>query len=67
MLAMYQLGIMHATGTGTSRNCELATGLFKNVAERGHWSTQFSVAHKFYEEGNLESALLLYLFLGELG
>lgn len=41
---MYSLGMIHATGTGTSRNCELAAGLFKNVAERGSWAKLFSMA-----------------------
>eukprot|EP00041_Stephanoeca_diplocostata_P024161 m.605447 g.605447 ORF g.605447 m.605447 type:complete len:297 (-) comp22464_c0_seq23:660-1550(-) len=65
---MYQLGVMHATGVGTSRNCELAVGLFKNVAERGSWSKLFSTAYDAYDEdGDVASAALIYMFLGELG
>lgn len=104
---MYQLGVMHATGVGTSRNCELAVGLFKNVAERGSWSKlycsstflpkycawsdstcvavvlflcgllgslklghpcRFSIAYDAYDEdGDVATAALIYMFLGELG
>ncbi len=43
MQAMYNLGLMHAAGMGTARSCEVATGLFKNVAERGEWNLWFQV------------------------
>lgn len=64
---MYSLGEMHATGTGTSRNCELATGLFKNVAERGIWAKMLTQAYDAYEEDRTDAAALMYMFLGELG
>lgn len=37
VLAYYNLGLMHAQGTGVLRACPTATELFKNVAERGKW------------------------------
>ncbi|CAF4341013.1 unnamed protein product, partial [Rotaria magnacalcarata] len=40
-LGYYNLGQMHATGTGVLRSCTTATELFKNVAERGKWSSMF--------------------------
>lgn len=46
---MYNLALMHATGTGTARNCKLATGLFKNVAERGDWGLFFKEAFDDFE------------------
>lgn len=50
VLAYYNLGQMHAQGTGMMRSCPTAVELFKNVAERGRWgellmqvgSSQFS-------------------------
>ena len=67
VLAMYHLGMMHATGTGVLRNCEQAVGLFKNVAERGHWTQQFADAYDAYDSGKIETALVMYMYLGELG
>lgn len=37
VLAYYNLGQIHAQGTGVLRSCPTATELFKNVAERGKW------------------------------
>lgn len=37
VLAYYNLGQMHAQGTGMMRSCPTAVELFKNVAERGRW------------------------------
>lgn len=37
VLAYYNLGQMHAQGTGMLRSCMTAVELFKNVAERGKW------------------------------
>lgn len=45
----------------------LCEQLFKNVAERGHWSDMLMQAHDMYSEGRVEGALLKYMFLGELG
>ena len=41
--------------------------LYKTVAERGRWSEKLMEAHKMYKEGNINEALLMYAFLGELG
>jgi len=41
--------------------------LFKNVAERGHWSEMVMEAHTMYRESNTDGALLLYTLLAELG
>lgn len=38
VLAYYNLGQMHAQGTGMMRSCTTAVELFKNVAERGKWA-----------------------------
>ena len=41
--------------------------LFKNVAERGRWSSMLMDAHKAYKSGNTDQALLKYAYLAELG
>lgn len=41
--------------------------LFKNVAERGHWSDLIMEAHAMYRDGNIDGALLIYMLLAELG
>ena len=45
----------------------LVVQLFKNVAERGHWSDMVMEAHTMYREHNTDSALVMYTFLAELG
>ena len=67
VLAYFNLAQMHATGTGVLRSCHHATELFKHVAERGRWAESFMDAHALYEQGRVESALLKYSFLSELG
>ena len=41
--------------------------MFKNVAERGKWTNLFVEAHRTYTAGELDSALMMYLLLSELG
>lgn len=67
VLAFYHLAQMHATGTGVLRNCHTAVELYKNVAERGSWSSMLMEAHQLYKEGSVDEALLKYTFLAELG
>ncbi|RUS80976.1 hypothetical protein EGW08_011251 [Elysia chlorotica] len=67
VLAYYNLAQMHATGTGVLRNCHTAVELFKNVAERGKWSEMMMDAHRMYHEGNVDTALVKYMFLADLG
>ncbi|CAG5129534.1 unnamed protein product, partial [Candidula unifasciata] len=67
VLAFYNLAQMHATGTGVLRNCHTAVELFKNVAERGRWSEMLMDAHRMYHEGSVDTALVKYMFLAELG
>ena len=67
VLAYFNLAQMHATGTGVLRSCHHATELFKNVAERGKWAESFMDAQALYDQGRVESAMLKYSFLAELG
>lgn len=67
LLAVYNLAQMHATGTGVPRSCHMAVELYKNVCERGRWSTLFDGAYRQYQDRKIDSALLIYLTLAELG
>lgn len=64
---MYHLGVMHASGLGVTRACDVAAGLLKSVAERAHWSEAFEQALALHDEGRPAPALLLYLVLAESG
>lgn len=67
VLAFYNLAVMHASGTGVLRSCHTATELFKNVAERGRVAQLLMEAHEAYRAGNIDTALLKYAMLAELG
>lgn len=67
VLAVYYLAQMHASGTGVTRSCHMAVELYKNVCERGRWSTLFDAAYSQYKAGKVDSALIIYLMLAELG
>nr|XP_039264956.1 protein sel-1 homolog 1-like [Styela clava] len=67
LLAVYNLAQMHATGTGVGRRCHMAVELYKNVCERGRWSALFDAAYHQYQAGRVDSALVIYLMLAELG
>ncbi|CAF3395769.1 unnamed protein product [Rotaria sp. Silwood1] len=67
ILAYYNLAQMHATGTGVLRSCPTATELFKSVAERGQWSHMFTQAFQLYNQGHIEQAFMIYLYLAEVG
>lgn len=67
VLGYFNLAQMHATGTGVLRSCPTAAELYKNVAERGPVSHMLMEAHSAYREGNMEKALIKYIFLAELG
>ena len=41
--------------------------LLKVIAERGKWTRMFEEAEKLYNEGDLDSALMVYLLFSELG
>ena len=45
----------------------LYSQFYKAVAERGKWSRLLREAHKTYLSGDVDSALMMYLFLAELG
>lgn len=67
VLALYNLASMHANGNGVIRSCHTSTELFKSVAERGKWSSLFTEAYVAYKAGDIDTALLKYYLLAELG
>lgn len=67
VLAYFNLAQMHSSGIGVIRSCQTATELYKTVAERGPWASLFMEAHQSYKEGDLDTALLKYIYLAELG
>lgn len=67
VLAYYNLGQMHAQGTGMMRSCTTAVELFKNVAERGRWGETLMQAHGHYRAKELNEAYVQYALLSELG
>jgi TPR repeat protein len=67
ILAIYHLGEMHTDGRAVKRNCNYAVELFKGVAERGKWTRVLEDAERSYMVGDLDSALMVYLLLAEMG
>ncbi|XP_022126600.2 protein sel-1 homolog 1 isoform X3 [Pieris rapae] len=67
VLALYHLAQSHAQGLGVMRSCTVATELFKNVCERGPWSSRLMLGHAAWRARDTDSALLQYLALAERG
>ncbi|XP_052756362.1 protein sel-1 homolog 1 isoform X2 [Galleria mellonella] len=67
VLALYHLAHMHAQGLGVLRSCTTAVELFKNVCERGPWSSRLMLAHAAWRARSTSSSLLQYLALAERG
>lgn len=67
VLAYYNLGQMHALGTGMMRSCSTAVEFFKNVAERGRWGEILMQAHNDYRNRKFNEAYVQYALLSELG
>lgn len=64
----YYLGEMINFGVGRERQCNLALGYYKNVAERAEpFVSSWSEANDAYEAGNYDLALLGYLMAAEQG
>ncbi|XP_053236569.1 protein sel-1 homolog 2 isoform X1 [Podarcis raffonei] len=66
-LAVYHLAEMYATGMGAFRSCQNAVKLYRTVCELGRWSDKFLTAHFAYQTGNVESSLVQYALLAEMG
>ncbi|KAM5245544.1 protein sel-1 homolog 2 [Ctenodactylus gundi] len=66
-LAIYYLAKMYATGTGVLRSCRTAVELYKGVCELGHWAEKFLTAYFAYKHGDIDSSLVQYALLAEMG
>ncbi|KAK1170532.1 hypothetical protein AOXY_G7420 [Acipenser oxyrinchus oxyrinchus] len=66
-LSHYYLAEMYATGKGAQRSCDIAVKLYMEVCKLGSWSEMFLSAYFAYKEGDMDSALVQYLLLGEMG
>ncbi|XP_076971248.1 protein sel-1 homolog 2 isoform X5 [Tamandua tetradactyla] len=66
-LAIYYLAKMYATGTGVLRSCRTAVELYKGVCELGHWAEKFLTAYFAYKDGDIDSSLVQYALLAEMG
>ncbi|TKC34206.1 hypothetical protein EI555_007027, partial [Monodon monoceros] len=66
-LAIYYLAKMYATGTGVLRSCRTAVELYKGVCELGHWAEKFLTAYFAYKNGDIDSSLVQYALLAEMG
>ncbi|XP_038960959.1 protein sel-1 homolog 2 isoform X3 [Rattus norvegicus] len=66
-LAIYYLAEMYATGTGVLRSCRTAVELYKGVCELGHWAEKFLTAYFAYKDGDVDSSLIQYALLAEMG
>nr|XP_035921678.1 protein sel-1 homolog 2 isoform X12 [Halichoerus grypus] len=66
-LAIYYLAEMYATGTGVLRSCRTAVELYKGVCELGHWAEKFLTAYFAYKDGDIDSSLVQYALLAEMG
>lgn len=67
LLALYNLGLMHASGVGTVRSCPRAVSYFKSVAERGVWSEGLLQGIDKYEKGFKREAIVRLALMSELG
>ncbi|XP_029418257.1 protein sel-1 homolog 2 isoform X8 [Nannospalax galili] len=66
-LAIYYLAEMYASGTGVLRSCRTAVELYKGVCELGHWAEKFLTAYFAYKDGDVDSSLVQYALLAEMG
>ena len=67
LLALYNLGQMHATGIGTVKSCARAVPYFKSVAERGGWAENLFRPIDNYEKGLVREAIVQLAFMSEVG
>lgn len=66
-LAAYNLGVMHYTGLGTFKSCNVANAFLKHVITIGQDSLDMQNAYKLVEKGMYEEATWLYMELAEQG
>lgn len=66
-LAAYNIGVMHYTGLGTFKSCNVANAFLKHVVTMGKDSVDMQRAYKLVEKGRYAEATWLYMELAEMG
>ena len=66
-LSGYNLGVMHYTGLGTFKSCNVANAFLKHVVTMGENSVDMSRAYKLVEQEKYLEALWLYMEQAEMG
>ena len=66
--AFYHLAEINNYGIGQDRSCGMATAYYKTVAEKVESvHSSFDEANRAYDEGDIESALVMYMMAAEQG
>ena len=66
--AMYELAQMYLNGIGVLQSCQIAATFYKAVAERNPVIlSEFNLAKRQYEAKNIESAIVHFFMLAEMG
>ena len=66
--AFYHLAEINNYGIGQDRSCVMATAYYKTVAEKVESvHSSFDEANRAYDEGDTESALIMYMMAAEQG
>lgn len=66
--AFYHLAEINNYGIGQDRSCGMATAYYKTVAEKVETvHSSFDEANRAYDEGDTESALVMYMMAAEQG
>ena len=66
-LAAYQIAVMHYTGLGTFKSCNVANAFLKHVVSMGADSTRMQQAYTLVEQERYVEATWLYMELAEMG
>ena len=66
-LSGYNLGVMHYTGLGTFKSCNVANAFLKHVVTMGENSIYMAHAYKLVEQERYLEALWLYMEQAEMG
>ena len=64
-LGAYNIGVMHFTGLGTFKSCNVANAFLKHVVTMGEDSIEMQRAYKLVELNKYEEAAWLYMELAE--
>ncbi|EGV92651.1 Protein sel-1-like 2 [Cricetulus griseus] len=59
-IGLHGLGLLYFHGKGVPR-------LYKGVCELGHWAEKFLTAYFAYKDGDIDSSLIQYALLAEMG